>query len=116
MVHLLRENDKGEGTWVVWQGQVTVAVTARLGPVVDIAWTALPRPAGYGACLAAATQDGGIAFLDVSQSMSAAPRRARSALPPLPFPPRNFSRVHPPRLSFRPALSCIPATISARWL
>lgn len=59
------------------QGPVTVAAAARVGRVVDISWAPLPAPAGAGACLVAATEEGGLAFLDACQAKEAAPRRAR---------------------------------------
>ena len=61
------------------QGPVTVAAAARVGRVVDIAWAPLPGPAGGGAALLVATEDGGLAVLDVTQAAEAAPRRTRCA-------------------------------------
>lgn len=59
------------------QGPVTVAAAARAVRVIDIAWAPLPAPAGGGALLLAATEDGGIAVLDACQAADAAPRRLR---------------------------------------
>jgi len=61
------------------QGAVTVAASAALGRVVDLAWAPLPVPVGGGSVAVVATEDGCLALVDATQTREQRGRARRLA-------------------------------------
>lgn len=51
------------------QGPVTVAASAKLGKVIDLAWVPLPAPIGGGSVIVVAGEDGSLAVVDATQTV-----------------------------------------------
>ena len=51
------------------QGPVTVAASAKLGKVIDLAWVPLPAPIGGGSVVIVAGEDGSLAVVDATQTV-----------------------------------------------
>ena len=51
------------------QGPVTVAASAKLGKVIDLAWVPLPAPIGGGSVVVVAGEDGSLAVVDATQTV-----------------------------------------------
>ena len=74
------------------QGAVSVAASARLGKVIDLAWVPLPAPIGGGSVVVVAGEDGSLACVDATQTVEQrSPKRRFAAFKNLvggrwPFP------------------------------
>lgn len=74
------------------QGAVSVAASARLGKVIDLAWVPLPAPIGGGSVVVVAGEDGSLACVDATQTVEQrSPKRRLAAFKNLvggrwPFP------------------------------
>jgi hypothetical protein len=58
---------------------VTLAASAKLGKVIDLAWVPLPAPVGAGSVVVVAGEDGSIALLDAAQTAEQRSQRRRMA-------------------------------------
>ena len=63
----------------IGQGPVTVAASAKLGKVIDLAWVPLPAPVGGGSVVAVAGEDGSLAIVDATQTVEARSLKRRLA-------------------------------------
>lgn len=61
------------------QGAVSVAASARLGKVIDLAWVPLPGPVGAGSVVVVAGEDGSLALVDATQTLEARSLKRRMA-------------------------------------
>ena len=61
------------------QGPVTVAASAKLGKVIDLAWVPLPAPIGGGSVVVVAGEDGSLAVVDATQTVEARSLKKRLA-------------------------------------
>lgn len=58
---------------------MTVAASAKLGKVIDLAWVPLPAPVGGGSVVAVAGEDGSLALVDATQTVEARSLKGRLA-------------------------------------
>ncbi|BDA45713.1 probable WD repeat-containing protein 11 at C-terminar half [Coccomyxa sp. Obi] len=94
------------GTFGIWEldarndlkpGAVSVAASARLGKVIDLAWVPLPSPIGGGSVVVVAGEDGSLACVDATQTVEQrSPKRRLAAFKNLvggrwPFPQGGLS-------------------------
>ena len=61
------------------QGPVSVAASAKLGKVIDLAWLPLPAPIGGGSVVVVAGEDGSLAVVDATQTVEHRSLRKRLA-------------------------------------
>lgn len=61
------------------QGPVTVAASAKLGKVIDLAWVPLPAPIGGGSVVVVAGEDGSLAVVDATQTVESRSLQKRLA-------------------------------------
>ena len=61
------------------QGPVSVAASAKLGKVIDLAWVPLPAPIGGGSVIVVAGEDGSLAVVDATQTVEHRSLRKRLA-------------------------------------
>ena len=61
--------DKHPDSCGTMQGPVTVAASAKLGKVIDLAWVPLPAPIGGGSVVVVAGEDGSLAVVDATQTV-----------------------------------------------
>ena len=58
---------------------MTVAASAKLGKVIDLAWVPLPAPIGGGSVVVVAGEDGSLAVVDATQTVEARSLKKRLA-------------------------------------
>lgn len=63
------ESSTTEGSFLGVQGPVSVAASAKLGKVIDLAWVPLPAPVGGGSVIVVAGEDGSLAVVDATQTV-----------------------------------------------
>ena len=79
---------------------MTVAASAALGRVVDLAWAPLPAPVGGGSVCVVATEDGCLALVDATQTREQRSRARRLAA---------FRQLMGGHWPF-PQVACLPGT------
>ena len=75
----LKSRAKFQSATFIGQGPVTVAASAKLGKVIDLAWVPLPAPVGGGSVVAVAGEDGSLALVDATQTVEARSLKGRLA-------------------------------------